>query len=179
MPRNKGGLWEAMKAGKFWHEPEPKPDPKPEPAPEQPKKTKPKSAMAKKILEAKAKKEKDVPNQENHLEANSPKVTNPFPKEDNPGPCKIPSVNKPYSYRPEPEEKKIDIPFNHPNRPSQTSIEGRGRKKAIPNGKVLDLDLWEGDTTEIYPKITVMPHGLRFIGTHEEFMRLANKLLSS
>lgn len=174
MPRNKGGLWEAMKAGKFWHEPEPKPDPKPEPAPEQPKKTKPKSAMAKKTLEAKAKKEKDFPNQENTQVKSSKtpgksqpgctKRTNISPKEDNPAPGK-----------PE-EEKKIDIPFNHPNRPSQTSLEVRRNKRP---GKILDIDLWEGDTIEIYPKITVMPHGLRLIGTHEEFMRLANKLLSS
>ena len=159
------GIWAAMQAGKFWHEPTPKPEPKPEPAPA--KKEKPKSAMAKKILEAKAKKERSFPNPENtqvkpsgKSQIDSTKRTNTSPKEDNP-------------------EKKIDIPFNHPNRPSQTSVEGRGRKKAMPSGKVLDLDLWEGDTTEIYPKITVMPHGLRFIGTHEEFMRLANKLLSS
>jgi len=162
MPRNKGGLWEAMKAGKFWHEPEPKPDPKPEPAPEQPKKTKPKSARAKKILEAKAKKDKSFPNKENtqvkpsgKSQIDCTKRTNTHPKEDN-------------------LEKKVDIPFNHPNRPSQTSISSTNR-----TGKILDLDLWEGDATEIYPKITVMPHGLRFIGTHEEFMRLANKLLSS
>lgn len=176
MPRNKGGLWEAMKAGKFWHEPEPKPDPKPEPAPEQPKKTKPKSAMAKKILEAKAKKEKDFPNQENtqakpsktsgKSQPDCTKRTNISPKKGNPA-----------SSEPE-AEKKVDIPFNNPNRPSQTGVEVKGRKPKA-QGKVLDLDLWEGDTTEIYPKITVMPHGLRLIGTHEEFMRLANKLLSS
>lgn len=159
MPRNKGGLWEAMKAGKFWHEPEPKPDPKPEPAPEQPKKTKPKSAMAKKILGAKDKKDKSFPNQETHPMADSPNGTNNLPKEDNP-------------------EKKVDIPFTHQDRPSQTAI-GSPRSRSSPKGKLLGLDLWEGDTTEIYPKITVMPHGLRFTGTHEEFMRLANKLLSS
>ena len=167
-------MWEAMKAGKFWHEPEPKPDPKPEQASEQPKKTKPKSAMAKKILEAKAKKERDFPNQENTQVKPSGKSrpgctkrTNISPKEDNPAPDK-----------PE-EEKKIDIPFNHPDRPSQTSVGSKPGRKIATSGKVLDLDLWEGDTTEIYPKITVMPHGLRLIGTHEEFMRLANKLLSS
>lgn len=165
-------LWEAMKAGKFWHEPTPKADPKPEPSPEQPKKTKPKSAMAKKILEAKAKKDKSFPNQENtkikpgNFKKDSTKRTNDLPKEDNLDP------GKPK------EEKKVDIPFNHPRRKSQTSIEVKGRKPRA-QGKVLDLDLWEGDTTEIYPRITVMPHGLRLIGTHEEFMRLANRLLSS
>ncbi len=177
MPRNKGGLWEAMKAGKFWHEHEPKPDPKPEPAPEQPKKTKPKSAMAKKILEAKAKKEKDFPNQEN-TQVKSSKT----PGKSQPGCTKRTNISpkKGNLASSEPEaEKKVDIPFNHPNRPSQTSVGRRGKKNRQPNGKVLDLDLWEGDTTEIYPKITVMPHGLRFIGTHEEFMRLAIKLLSS
>jgi len=174
MSSKSNSLWEAMKAGKFWHDPTPKSDPKPEPAPEPPKKTKPKSAKAKKILGAKAKKERDFPNQENTQVKPSGKPQ--------PGCTKrtIISPKKGNLASSEPEaEKKVDIPFNHPNRPSQTSVGFRGRKKVMPNGKVLDLDLWEGDTTEIYPKITVMPHGLRFIGTHEEFMRLANKLLSS
>jgi len=169
------GIWAAMQAGKFWHEPTPKPEPKPEPAPA--KKEKPKSAMAKKILEAKAKKERSFPNQEN-TQVKSSKT----PGKSQPGCTKRTNISpkKGNLASSEPEaEKKVDIPFNHPNRPSQTSVGSRGKKNRQPNGKVLDLDLWEGDTTEIYPKITVMPHGLRFIGTHEEFMRLAIKLLSS
>ena len=157
MPRNKGGLWEAMKAGKFWHEPEPKPDPKPEPAPEQPKKTKPKSAMAKKILEAKAKKEKDFPNQEN-TQVKSSKT----PGKSQPGCTKRTNISpkKGNLASSEPEaEKKVDIPFNHPNRPSQTGVGSRGKKNRQPKGKVLDLDLWE-DTTEIYPKITAWPRSV-------------------
>ena len=176
MPRNKGGLWEAMKAGKFWHEPEPKP--------------KPANELPKPIKPVKEKKDKPCPNQENtqakpsktsgKSQPDCTKRTNIPPKEDNPGPYKMPSANNPHRYFPEPDEKKVDIPFNNPDRPSQTGVGCKGKNKnKTPKGKVLDLDLWEGDATEIYPKITVMPHGLRFIGTHEEFMRLANKLLSS
>ena len=171
MSSKSNSLWEAMKAGKFWHDPTPKSDPKPEPAPEPPKKTKPKSAKAKKILGAKAKKERDFPNQENTQVKPSGKPQ--------PGCTKrtIISPKKGNLASSEPEaEKKVDIPFNHPNRPSQTGLNAKGNSFK-PKGKLLDIDLWDGDTTEILPKITVMPHGLRLIGTYEEFETLAIKLL--
>lgn len=170
------GIWAAMKSGKFWHELALKAEPKPEPAPEKPKKTKPKSAMAKKILEAKAKKEKDFPNREN-TQVKSSKTSG----KSQPGCTKRTNISpkKGNLTSSEPEaEKKVDIPFNNPARKSQTFIGSKPGRKIATSGKVLDLDLWEGDTTEIYPKITVMPHGLRLIGTYEEFMRLANRLLS-
>ena len=122
MPRNKGGLWEATKAGKFWHEHEPKPDPKPEPAPEQPKKTKLKSAMAKKILEAKAKKEKDFPNREN-TQVKSSKTSG----KSQPGCTKRTNISpkKGNLASSEPEaEKKVDIQYvEHSTHPVERVFE--------------------------------------------------------
>ena len=144
MPRNKGGsIWEAMKAGKFWHEPEPKPAPDPGPTKKGRKSVITKRTMLEKTSE--------------FLSVDSTKRTNISPKE-------------------EKVEKKVDIPFNRPGRKSQTALGAPGNRKS-PKGKLLDIDLWDGDTTEILPKITVMPHGLRLIGTYEEFETLAIKLL--
>jgi len=170
MPRNKGGsIWEAMKAGKFWHEPEPKPAPDPGPT-----KKGRKSVITKRTTLEKT---------SEFLSADSTKRTIISPKEEKvekPGQTittsgifkEIRSVHFIGH-----GEKKVDIPFNHPGRKSQTALDTRGRRKAKPAGKVKDIDLWDGDTTKILPKITVMPHGLRLIGTYEEFETLAIKLL--